>query len=305
MTTPRPTVTVLMEGYAFSTSAGHPAFCSVFLIEGPDAEGVLRRVLVDPAHVGRRPLLWEALAERGLEATDIDFVVLTHAHWDHVQNIDVFSHAPLLLHPDEYRYTLQPHQNDWATPSWTRLILDEMEVREVEEGDVIIPGVGVVDMPGHSAGSIGITVETDAGMAIVTGDALHFAGAALTQKNPLVFWDPEQANASIARVVELGDIIYPGHDQPFRLTKEGEIEYLYGPSITIVGFEPDTPGVRFEGMTSFGLWVMPGIEEQKSAFDSYVGAAKNQQASAIEQGLRPDHIGSGGSDPGHAHDHAH
>ena len=57
-----PHVEVLLEGFGISTSAGRIAMCQVTLIEGPGLNGEPVRILVDPAHVGRRPLLVEALA---------------------------------------------------------------------------------------------------------------------------------------------------------------------------------------------------------------------------------------------------
>lgn len=259
-----PTLHVLLPGFGFTTSSGHPAFCGVFLIEGDDERGRPTRILVDPAHVGRRPVLWQALADRGLTAADIDLVVLTHAHWDHVQNIDVFPAAPVLMHPAERRYSLAPHVNDWATPAWTGAMLDLMNIREISEGDTIIPGVGVLDMPGHSAGSIGITVQTDEGLALITGDALHFANVAQTRINPLVFWDADQATRSIERALDVADVLYPGHDHPFRLTAAGEIDYTRIHQLDVVGLGPGTPGVRHLPGGPMEPWVMPGIEQQRS-----------------------------------------
>ena len=57
-----PHVEVLLEGFGISTSAGRIAMCQVTLIEGSGPNGKPVRILVDPAHVGRRPLLVEALA---------------------------------------------------------------------------------------------------------------------------------------------------------------------------------------------------------------------------------------------------
>lgn len=279
-----PTIDVVLQGYAMGTDTGHPALCGVFLIEGPDAEGRHTRILVDPAHVGRRPYLWAALAARNLTPQDIDLVAVTHAHWDHVQNIDVFAHAPLLLHPDERLYSLNPHVNDWATPSWTGLMLESMQIREVREGDEIIPGVGVIDMPGHSPGSIGITVGTVDGLAVITGDAIHFAGVALTKVNPLVFWDTAQATHSIERVVDLADVIYPGHDQPFRITAAGEIDFLVEKDITIIGLTPGMPGVRFQNAMSLAAAEMPGIEEQRPAFEAFRAVAEEAAGRRAETG---------------------
>ena len=45
--------------------------------------------------------------------------------------------------------------------------VDLCRLREVSEGDLLIPGVTILDMPGHSAGSIGVTVETDEGLVLI------------------------------------------------------------------------------------------------------------------------------------------
>jgi N-acyl homoserine lactone hydrolase len=261
MQAPAPRIDIVLDGFAINTSAGLAAMCEVVLIEGVGADGRAARILVDPAHVGRRTFLLEALASRGLTPGDIDMVVLTHAHWDHVQNIDLFAHAPVYLHPDERRYCERPHANDWATPAWTLDILQRVRTREIADGDELIPGVGVVDLPGHSAGSIGITVQNEQGLSLITGDALHYASVALSRQPPLVFWSAEEAQASIDRVVRLADVIYPGHDRPFRLTAEREVEYLRDFSLTITGTPPDQPGLGFYPKTR-EPWVMPGIEDQ-------------------------------------------
>jgi len=256
-----PRIDVLLDGFGINTSAGLAAMCEVVLIEGADAGGRPTRILVDPAHVGRRTFLLEALAAQGLTPGDIDLVVLTHAHWDHVQNVDLFAHAPVYLHPDELRYCQRPHPNDWATPAWTWDVLGRMQVREISEGEELIPGVSVVHLAGHSAGSIGVTVRNEEGLSLVSGDALHYASVALNRQPPLVFWDAAQAQASIDRAVTMADVIYPGHDQPFRLTADRQVDYLRPFRLTITGTLADRPGLSFSGKTR-DPWVMPGIEDQ-------------------------------------------
>ncbi|WP_240139888.1 MBL fold metallo-hydrolase [Streptomyces sp. MUM 178J] len=263
-----PTVDILLPGYAIDTDQGYPAFCGVFLIRGRAGTGERRNILVDAAHVGRRPFLWEALASHGLAAPDIDTVVLTHAHWDHVQNIDLFPHATLLIHAAERRYAHTPHANDWATPSWTGLLLEQLPIREVRDGHEVIPGVHILALPGHSPGSVGVVVETDAGRSVITGDALHFAQVARTRRNPLVFWDVEQAVRSIDRVVDLADVIYPGHDRPFRLTSRREIEYVEPFCLTVTGLRPDARGLTFADRSEHGTeWIMPGIGGQPALYE--------------------------------------
>lgn len=251
-----PTIDVLLDGYSINTDVGTIAFCSVLMIEGE------KRVLFDSAHVGRRTYLEAQLEARGLNARDVDLQVLSHAHWDHIQNCDLFDHAPMLVHRDERRYAQRPHRNDWATPQWTGLVLETMQLREVGEGYEIMPGCTVIDLPGHSPGSIGLRVETEDGIAIICGDAVHNAAVAQSGRSPLVFWNAEQADASVRRVAQSGALIYPGHDRPFRL-QDGEVAYHTPFSLTINGVGPETSGARFvANPPPREIWIMPGIEEQ-------------------------------------------
>ena len=112
-----PTLTTLLNGYSLRTTQGNPAFCSIHLVES-DAG----RLLFDCGHAGRRRWLLGALAARGLEPADIGTVVLSHGHWDHVQNVDFFQEARVLLHADELDNLENPPSTDLGTPRWARRI---------------------------------------------------------------------------------------------------------------------------------------------------------------------------------------
>jgi N-acyl homoserine lactone hydrolase len=224
-----PQLDLILQGFSLGTDQGSPAFCGVTLILGS------RRILVDVAHTGRRELLRTRLRERGLTPADIDVVVLTHAHWDHMLNIDLFPRAEVLLHPRERAYAKQPHAEDWAPPSYTGLILESSaagRLREVQEGDEIDDGVRVLDTPGHSAGSISLVVQTDEGPAVVCGDALPNARTALAGVPYLVFWSEDDARRSAAKILDRAHYLYPGHDRPFALASGG-VRYLQPTQMTV------------------------------------------------------------------------
>ena len=235
-----PSVDVLLHGWNIRADVGTVGFCSVVLVTGQ------KRTLVDVGHVGRRTVLQQALEQRGLTEQDIDVTVMTHAHWDHNQNFDLFYNAPVLIHKLEHKYAHKPHKNDWATPAWTGAMVDHHPtVQEVEEGYEIEPGVRLIHTPGHSPGSIAVMIETDQGLCAITGDVLHFASIALTKQNPLVFWNEADARKSIDRILETAEVIYPGHDRPFRLVR-GEIEYIAPLDITIAGLTPQTESASIQ-----------------------------------------------------------
>jgi glyoxylase-like metal-dependent hydrolase (beta-lactamase superfamily II) len=254
-----PKIDVLMDGYGLGTDQGIIGFCAVVLVVGE------KRVLFDSAHVGRRSLLLARLRERGLSPADIDAQVLSHSHWDHVQNVDLFDNAPLLVHPDERRYASRPHENDWATPKWTGAILESLPIVEVGEGYEVMPGCRVIELAGHSAGSIGLEVETDDGRCLIVGDALPNARAALTGNISFIFWNEARAMASAKRIATSGAAVYPGHDRPFRLNG-GDVQYLTDYRLQVNGVGPETPGARFVAVPPAApSWVMPGIETQRLA----------------------------------------
>lgn len=259
-----PSVETILDGYRLGSDQGSVAFCAVTLVQGIDDRGSLKRILVDTGHTGRRPVLDAALRQRGLTRDSIDVLVCTHAHWDHIENLDMFPGAEVVLHPDERRYVRQPHRNDFGCPEWIDAVVSRYEdrIRTAEEGTKLLPGVEVVAAPGHSAGTIALAVATSDGIAVIAGDSIQNATVAEQRRNSLVFWNERQANESVAKLVAIGDIIYPGHDLPFRMNPDGSTEYLHDFELTLTGVQPDQPGLVLTD-PPFEPEIMRGIEEQR------------------------------------------
>lgn len=222
-----PSVDMVMRGFSLTSNEGNFAPCAAYLVRALDDADVERTILYDFGHVGRRLKLQAALQRRGLRPEDIDFAVLSHAHWDHAQNVDLFRSAKVIAGRAELDYLKAPHPGDHATPVWSAALLDNLDVVAGDDGDEILPGVRVLALPGHTAGSTGLAVQTDDGVAVLSGDAVAAAQDALAGICPNVFWDPNEADASIRRSVELADVFYPGHDRPFRISANGSIDYLF------------------------------------------------------------------------------
>ncbi|MBI2887080.1 MAG: MBL fold metallo-hydrolase [Chloroflexi bacterium] len=228
-----PTIETVLHGFSLGTDQGTIGFCSITLIRGA------KNILVDAAHIGRRELLLQKLREKGLGPGDIDYLFLTHAHWDHVLNIDLFPNARVLIHPLERDYCKRPKASDWATPSYTTLILESRQLQEVREGEEIDDGVTVLETPGHSRGSMALLVRSGSETVAISGDALPNGYAATTGLPRLIFWDVDQARGSIRKLLDRAQAFYPGHDRPFRL-HQGHVAYLEQTSVRVFGW-PD-PG---------------------------------------------------------------
>ena len=217
-----PEVELILTGFNVHTDQGRMGYCTVSLIRGE------QNILVDTGHHGRRQLLLQSLKDLGFSPDEIDLVVLTHLHWDHSQNIDLFKNATIAVHKDELAYAQNPAPSDWATSGYVLDTLKHHEVLEVEEGQELAEGVRVLGTPGHSKGHISVTVETSQGTVVLTGDALTAASCIELGKPLLVFWNEEQAAQSVQKILGAAKIFYPGHDRPFKVDEKGNVEYIGG-----------------------------------------------------------------------------
>jgi len=73
--------------------------------------------------------------------------------------------------------------------------------------------VRIVELPGHSPGSIGALV----GNALLSGDAVACAAEAASGELRHETPKDERARQSLSKALSLADIIYPGHDRPFHV----------------------------------------------------------------------------------------
>jgi len=157
----------------------------------------------------------------GLTPADIDTVVLSHAHWDTATNADLFPNAEIVVHERELAYAERPAAHDWATPPYMGRALKKLRLKPIAGEYDIAPGVRVVELPGHTPGSIGLLV----GRELLAGDAVACARDAARGRAALWFSDGAQADASLAKALSSADIVYAGHDRPFRA----------GPPVAYVG----------------------------------------------------------------------
>ena len=211
---------VVMQGSSFRTNLVSLGLCTVGLVREEE------NTLLDTGHFGNRRQILRALRNLGLAPSDIGNVILTHSHWDHVLNLELFSGAAVLISSRELKHAQSIKGYDWATPSYFGKILEKMEVKVTEGDQVISKDVRVIETPGHSPGHQAVLVRTEQGTVLFSGDALPTLRSYLLGLPDYITVGDEEASRSIARLKELKpDFIYPGHDRPFRLIN-GKPEYI-------------------------------------------------------------------------------
>jgi N-acyl homoserine lactone hydrolase len=229
-----PSVDLVVQGFTIRSDQSRLGLSTVALVRGR------RTTVVDAGHYGRRGKIEESLRALGVAPEQVDGLFFTHLHWDHMQNLDLFPNATIYVHPAELEYA--KGRADWATMRYVGAALAERKVETVTEGDEIEPGVCVLDTPGHTGGSMSLVVDTAEGTVGIVGDALPNARMALRRKPYLIFADERAAEASGEKIVSQCQILYCGHDRPFRFVPgEQRVEYLVPASIQFqIAFEPSS-----------------------------------------------------------------
>ncbi|MFW0785112.1 MBL fold metallo-hydrolase [Gordonia sp. CPCC 206044] len=122
-----------------------------------------------------------ALDLAGIDATDLDFALPTHLHWDHVAGLLDLPALPVHLHRPEYTWMMQDRiaPQGGVRPS----LLDRPVTLYDLDGPPILTfprsrdvfgdrSVILVPLPGHTPASIGLLVQTTSGPMLLAGDAV-------------------------------------------------------------------------------------------------------------------------------------
>uniref|UniRef100_A0A8D3DGU3 Metallo-beta-lactamase domain-containing protein 1 n=1 Tax=Scophthalmus maximus TaxID=52904 RepID=A0A8D3DGU3_SCOMX len=186
-------VSVLKVGYCLPQTDGtFRADGTVTLITGP------RTVLVDTGGAWDRDFLLASLRERGLEPADVELVVGTHGHSDHIGNLGLFPTAVTIVGHDVSR-------GDTYRPNG------------LAGGHAYVVDEHVIPSPGHTGQDVSVQVRgTSAGTVLVAGDLFECCSDEGS-------WQHLSMNTAVQEVsrqeaLRTADVIIPGHGLPFRIS---------------------------------------------------------------------------------------
>lgn len=166
----------------------------------------------------------ELLSRMGTTPADIDHVVLTHMHYDHIGNVGLFPNATFSLARTEYEYWTGPY-SDRPAISWpveseevrlVKQLLREERLSLIEDEEKLFPGMRLLRMPGHTPGQLIAEVDTASGRVVLASDALHFYDE-MTKDRPFHTWsDLVQTFESYETLREMDALpdttVIAGHD---------------------------------------------------------------------------------------------
>ncbi|RLG79864.1 MAG: hypothetical protein DRO40_12085 [Thermoprotei archaeon] len=205
---------IILQGYPISSSIGFLGWSTAVLIISK--KGLY---LVDTGAYNTRKILLERLLELGIPPTSIDGILLTHSHFDHVENIELFPKAKIYMSRKEYEYALssEPEKRGdlYVAKTIFWKVSSEKRVKLLEDNEEVVPGLISVSLPGHTPGSMGYLIK-DA-KTIIVGDAVKNAYEYNRREPSLVFSSMNEWLQSIEKISRIANIIIPGHDIPFKI----------------------------------------------------------------------------------------
>jgi len=167
------------------------------------------RILIDPGHVQHFRYVQTGLDALGLSIEDMDLVLCTHAHADHLEAVQLFSEAgvPFAVHEAEAQVveSMARQLSDRRRQATGSLV----PAFYLTEGELEVKGLDleIIHTPGHSPGSVSIYWPSQ--KALFSGDLIFRDGVGRTD---LPRGDGQQLKESIKRVAERRtDYLLSGH----------------------------------------------------------------------------------------------
>ena len=203
-----------------------------------------RYLLVDAGNAGRAGKLQRLLHKGGIRPSQIELIVITHVHYDHVGSLNAIKalcECPVAVHANEapllrYGRVVFPRGTNrigrLAMGLGTRLssfrpslfAFDAVDPEIVVTGEMPLERFGIsgtiVPTPGHSAGSLSVVLSD--GTTCVGDLAINYLPFGLGPIFPPFADDVPQLLASWDLLLEKGvHTIFPGHGNAFPASKLG------------------------------------------------------------------------------------
>ena len=208
-------INVLFQGFPGRMTRGYMGWSSIVYVEHAG-----HKLLFDTGGMGERPELRKRFADQGLRMQEIDILVLSHFHHDHVMSFDYFEKARILLHEKEAQWVLS-NPDDWPTPRYLfEAVQNTGRLELVRNDEEIFPGVQTLLTPGHTPGCMSLVLR-DKGMptTVLAGDAIKNM-TELATGQVAMSRDNAASARSIRRIREIAQIVVPGHDRILQVTPD-------------------------------------------------------------------------------------
>ncbi|MFD1714112.1 N-acyl homoserine lactonase family protein [Amnibacterium flavum] len=124
----------------------------------------------------------ELFAALGVDPATSPDIILTHAHYDHMGNLDHFPSSTIYMSRVEYEFwtganakqVLFHHSIEDSEMDGLAAAFAEGRVRFLDESPEIAPGIEVIEIGGHTPGQAIVKVDTAVGVVLLASDSAHY-----------------------------------------------------------------------------------------------------------------------------------
>ena len=178
----------------------------------PESLVAMEEPFTDPSGaftVSRPDSLHTQLARIGLSVDDIEYLALSHTHFDHIGHAENLSGAIWLVQEAEYDFvtSLGVQQNQ---PDVYKAIDDLQHIKKIN-GDYDVFGDGTVVikfMPGHTPGHCVLFVDLpEHGPLLLSGDLYHLQLSRQNKRVPIFNYDVKQTLESMGLFEAFADSV--------------------------------------------------------------------------------------------------
>jgi len=152
------------------------------------------------------------------QSLEIDFIALTHAHFDHISGLESYC-LPFYLHKEDFPLLKDPQLN--GSVFFTSPVVIENEPRLYKDNEPLYfqsYPIEIIHTPGHTPGSVSLKL----GKWLFSGDTLFFDSIGRTDI-PLASQDLIiKSIKEKLLVLPSGMVVYPGHGQSTTIAREAK-----------------------------------------------------------------------------------
>ena len=197
----------------FDSNLGFLPVSTAVLIRGE------KNIVVDPGnhHTGFYGQLAIGLKRFGVTPADIDMVVCTHCHHDHMGSAISIPGADIVLGEGEAAFSEELYGTA-DTEARLSVMGSLIEVGRGEEME-LMPGVVAISTPGHTPGHISVMAENEEGERVLVAGDTVMTKREYSERSFSHWYTPDQLrglHSSLDRLQALRPTtVMPGHDRAF------------------------------------------------------------------------------------------